>query len=590
MTTQTRPQRDDVPAAPAPPAGRGSGGAHHHRARSRGQMRRGRLLGALPFIFAAVIPLSFLAVFFLWPLARMVALGLISDGVLQLGAFGEVLTDSRTQRVIGQTLLLALGATATTILLGIPGAYVLYRKTFRGRGVVRAFITVPFVLPTVVVGVAFRSLLISNGPLGFLGLDQTVTAVIAAMVFMNFGVAVRTIGGMWAHLDPRAEEAARALGASGRRAFFTVTLPALGPAIAAAASMIFLMCSTAFGIVMVLGGARLATIETEIYVQTTAFLDLRAAAVLSIVQLAAIVAMLIVSDVFRRRRERALALGAPRETATPLTRRDWLPVLVTAVTVVGLLCVPLISFIARSFRTLNGWGFDNYRNLATSTGDGILPIPVGEALINSLRTAFDATILAVVIGGLIAFVLSRRPKGKLGKGALSALDGIFMLPLGVSAVTVGFGFLVTLNQPPLDLRASPILVPIAQAVVAIPLVVRTILPVMRAIDPRLREVAATLGAPPRRVLATLDLPLAARAGGLAVGFAFAVAMGEFGATAFLARPDNATLPVVIFRLIGRPGIENHGTALAAAVLLALVTGAVVALAERWRLPGTVAEF
>lgn len=589
MTTQTRPQRD-----PTRPAARsatpGVRTLRHPRARGAGRVRWGRFSAAFPLVCAAIIPLSFLAIFFMWPLARMVGLGLIEDGALQLGAFGEVLTDARTQRVVGQTLILALGATVSAIVLGLPGAYVLYRKKFRGRGAVRAFITVPFVLPTVVVGVAFRSLLISNGPLGFLSLDETVAAVIAAMVFMNFGVAVRTIGGMWAHLDPRAEEAARALGASPWRAFFTVTLPALGPALAAAASMIFLFCATAFGIVMVLGGARLATIETEIYVQTTAFLDLRTAAVLSIVQLVAVVAMLIVSDIFRRKRERALALGAPRENASPLTVRDWFPVTVTAVVVVGLLCVPMVSFVARSFKTAGGWGLDNYRNLVTSTGDGILAVPVGEALVNSLRIAVDATVIALVIGGLIAYVLSRRPATRWGRGALSTLDGLFMLPLGVSAVTVGFGFLVTLNQPPLDLRTSPILVPIAQAVVAIPLVVRMVLPVLRAIDPRLREVAATLGAPPRRVLATLDFPLTARALGLAVGFAFAVAMGEFGATAFLARPDAPTLPVVIFRLIGRPGIENHGTALAAAVVLAAATATVVFLAERLRLPGTVTEF
>jgi len=123
-------------------------------------------------------------------------------------------------------------------------------------------------------------------------------------------------------------------------------------------------------------------------------------------------------------------------------------------------------------------------------------------------------------------------------------------------------------------------VPIAQAVVAVPLVVRTVLPVLRAIDPRLREVAATLGAAPGRVLLRVDGPIAARALGLAVGFAFAVSLGEFGATSFLARPDAPTLPVVIFRLIGRPGADNHGMALAASVVLACLTAAVMALAAR----------
>jgi thiamine transport system permease protein len=165
------------------------------------------------------------------------------------------------------------------------------------------------------------------------------------------------------------------------------------------------------------------------------------------------------------------------------------------------------------------------------------------------------------------------------------LDAAFMLPLGVSAVTVGFGFLITLDRPlglDVDLRTSGALVPIAQAVVAIPLVVRTMLPVLRAIDPRLREAAATLGAAPGRVLRSVDGPLGARSLGLAVGFAFAVSLGEFGATSFLARPETATLPVVIFRLIGRPGAENYGMALAASVVLAVLTATVMMVAERLR--------
>ena len=165
---------------------------------------------------------------------------------------------------------------------------------------------------------------------------------------------------------------------------------------------------------------------------------------------------------------------------------------------------------------------------------------------------------------------------------MSALDTVFMLPLGVSAVTVGFGFLITLDRPPLDLRSSLLLVPIAQAVVAIPLVIRTVLPVLRAIDQRQREVASVLGANAWRVFRSVDAPILGRSLGLAVGFAFAISLGEFGATSFLARPDAPTLPVVIFRLIGRPGAENFGTAMAAAVVLAAATATAMALAERMR--------
>src|SRR5690606_30121138 len=198
-----------------------------------------------------------------------------------------------------------------------------------------------------------------------------------------------------------------------------------------------------------------------------------------------------------------------------------------------------------------------------------LTVTVWEAAANSLRTAGLAAALAVLIGSLVALVLSRRPAARAGRRAISLMDALFMLPLGVSAVTVGFGFLVTLDRPlglPVDLRTAGLLVPIAQAVVAVPLVVRVLLPVLRAIDGR----------------------VAARPLGLAVGFAFAVSLGEFGATSFLARPDTATLPVVVFRLIGRPGEQNLGMALAASVLLAVLSAGVMLAAERLR-PGTAGD-
>ena len=556
--------------------------------------RAGRYLA---WTLAVVVPLAFLGVFFALPVGTLVLRGFVRDGALDLSGFAEVFGRPRTWRIIGLTIGQATAATAIAVVLGIPGAYLLHRCDFRGRAALRAFVVVPFVLPTVVVGVAFRSVLSDSGPLGPLSLDGTVVAIVAALVFFNYAVVVRTVGGFWAHLDPRTEQAARALGAPPWRAFMTVTLPALGPAIASAAAIVFLFCATAFGVVLVLGGTRYGTVETEIWVQTTQFLDLRAAAVLSVVQLVVVAGVLAVAGRARSQRERALQLGAAERTVHPVRlalrgpqRRsgDLLAVAVTGVVVVGLLALPLATVLVRSFRTPSGWGLGNYVNLGTTGGANTLSVTVWQAALTSLRIALDATVMAVVIGGLVALVVSRRPRATGARRAVRLLDGVFMLPLGVSAVTVGFGFLVALHRPfglDLDLRSSPVLIPIAQAVVATPLVVRTVLPVLRAIDTRLHEAAAVLGASPGRVVASVDWPIAARSLGLALGLAFAVSLGEFGATSFLARPDRPTLPVVIFRLIGRPGADNLGMALAASVLLALMTAAVMALAERLRAGG-----
>jgi thiamine transport system permease protein len=526
---------------------------------------------------AAAIPLGFLLVFFAWPVSALVARGFLDDtGAFSLAGVQTVLGSPRTWRIVGQTLAQAAAGTIVAVLLGVPGAYLLYRRRFPGRRLLRAVVAVPFVLPTVVVGVAFSSLLAPTGPLGWLGVQESFAGIVAALVFFNYSVVVRTVGTLWARLDPRAGDAARTLGASGPRVFATVTLPALAPAIASGAALTFLFCATAFGVVLVMGGAWWGTIETEIWYQTTQLLDLPAAAALSILQLAMVTASLLVANRARARSERALRLlGHPVDI--PLRRSDWPAVLVTAVVVLGLLVTPIASLVVRSFVTAHGFGLDNYRALV-GRADGTT-VSVWQALWNSLGIAAAATVLAIGLGLLVSYVLSRRPASSTGRWVLAAADSAFMLPLGVSAVTVGFGFLITLNRPPLDLRSSVVLIPIAQALVALPLVVRTLLPTLRAIDPRLHEAAATLGASARRITWTIDLPFALRGLGLALGFAFATSLGEFGATSFLARPDRPTLPVVIYRLISRPGAENFGMAMAASVLLALLTATVMALAE-----------
>jgi len=528
------------------------------------------------------VPLAFLAVFFVWPVLAMVGRG-FSEG---LPAF-EVLTRPRTLRLIGLTLAQAAIASVASVLIGLPIAHVLYRLRFRGRGILRALVIVPFVMPTVVVGVAFRTLLREGGLLGFLGLDGTFVAILLALVYFNIAVVVRTVGGTWEGLDTRQEEAAQVLGATPRRVFFTITLPRLAPSVVAAASIVFLFCSTAFGVVLVLGASRFGTIETEIWLLTTQFLDLRAASVLSIAQIVIVAGMLLLATRARGRSAAERRVGALHSARAP-RRSDALPVAVAVVTGV-LLSLPIIALLLRSLQFRDGWGIGNYLALAGTGSRNALVVPVWQALANSLVTAVQATAIAVIIALAASLVLSRTPRSVAGRRALEIFDGVLMLPLGVSAVTLGFGFLVTLNQPPLDLRSSPVLVPIAQALVALPLVVRTILPVLRGIDPRMRESAAVLGSAPWRVMRDVDLAIVARPVLAASGLAFAVALGEFGATTFLSRPDRPTLPVVIYRLIGLPGGDNFGMAIAAAVVLAAVTVAVMAMVERLRV-GTIGAF
>jgi thiamine transport system permease protein len=541
-----------------------------------GRLRTGGALVAL-----AALPLLALLVFFVLPVTGMVARGFFPDGRFDPVGVLDVLGRARVHRVLWFTLWSSGLATLLTVVLGLPVTFVLHRLRFPGRRALRAVVLVPFVMPTVVVGVAFRTLLSASGPLGALRLDGTPAAIIAAMVFFNLAVVVRTVGSFWEGVDRRREEAAAALGASPWQVLRTVTLPALMPAIVSAASVVFLFCATSFGIVLTLGGLRYSTVETEIYLLTTQLLDLRAAAGLSVLQVLVVTALLYLSQRTRDRRDASLDRGTERLSTRAPRRRDAAVLTVTAAVLV-LIAAPLATLVVRSLRVDGAWSLRDYRALATTGQGSALLVPASTALANSWRVAVDATLIAMVLGMLVSVVVSRQPRARAERRGIALLDGLFMLPLGVSAVTLGFGFLVTLDRPPLDLRSSAVLVPIAQAMVALPLVVRTLAPVLRSIDPRQRQAAASMGASPARVLLTVELPVVWRPVLAAAGFAFSVSLGEFGATSFLARPEQPTLPVVIYQLISRPGQQNFGMALAASVVLGLVTALVIGLIERVR--------
>lgn len=530
---------------------------------------------------AAALPLAFVLAFFVWPVASIVFTGLFPGGRFDPDPFRRALSGG-LPGVAWFTLWQAAASTALTLALALPGAYVFARYEFPGKRLLRALATVPFVLPTVVVGTAFLALL---GPGGLLGirLDGTIWAILWAHVFFNYAVVLRTVGGLWAHLDPHMEEAARMLGASRWRAFARVTLPLLRPALAAAGSLVFLFTFTSFGVVLILGGG-LRTLEVEIYRRTTALFDLPLAAVLALVQMIGVTAVLLAYSRYQQRRAVEQSLRPVREVARrPRTAGEWAVVVSVLLSGGVLLMAPLGVLVARSLHGRAGLSLEYFRALGSPARTGARLVDPLAAVGNSGAFAATATVVALGVGMLAAYVIAYR-QGRAGRW----FDALLMLPLGTSAVTIGFGFLVALDSP-VDLRSAWVLVPLAHALVAVPFVVRTVVPVMRSVRARLREAAAVLGASPRRVWREIDLPIVSRAAAAGAGFAFAVSLGEFGATAFLARPATTTMPVAIFRFLGQPGALNFGRAMAMSVILMVVTAAAVTLFDRFR-PFSLGEF
>lgn len=514
-------------------------------------------------LLIGAVPALFLAYFFVYPLITILFTGLVPEGQFATSAFREILTSPTIRGVAWFTLWQALLSTLLTLLLGLPAAYVFARYRFPGRSLLRSLTLVPFVLPTIVVGVAFLAVLGPGSPIG-VNLRGSIWAILIAHVFYNLAIVIRGVGAFWEQIDPHIEEAARSLGAGRWRVFLHITLPLLRPAILSSSALIFLFTFTSFGVILVLGDLRHATLEVEIWRQATAFLRLDLASALAVLQLVGVTVLLILYGKARDRRAAELPLRPPSETArAPRGAGEWAIVISTLGMLAVVVATPLTVLIARSLSTADGLALTNYANLFDPPRASALFVSPVDAIANTLRFAIPAVLIATGIGMLAAFVIV----GSRGRSA-RVFDAVLMLPLGTSAVTIGFGFLVALDEP-FDLRASLLLIPVAHALVAIPFVLRSTVPVMESIQRRLREAAAVLGASPQRVWREVDLPLVARALAVAAIFAFAISVGEFGATSFIARPATATIPVAVFRLLSRPG--TFGEAMAMSVVLMGIT-------------------
>jgi len=537
------------------------------------QYRAAAFAGFATQLFWGAIRLMILAAFFAYPVLTVVA-----DG---LNSLGDLLGRSSIRGVMWFTVWQAVASTALTLAVGIPAAAALARLRPRTRRIVRAVITVPFVLPTVVVAGAFEAVFDRFGlDGGTLSLHHTVWAILLAHVFFNYAVVVRTVGSWWAGLDGRNADAAAVLGATPVRAFRYVTWPLLRPAVAASAAVTFLFSFTSFGVILILGGPTRATVETEIYRYAITRLDFSTAAALALCQLVAVAALVALAGVAERRR--AVARRAPGRTA-PRPRRG--VIAVNAAVAVMLLGVPIITLVERSFATGGGYGVTNFSALADRVQ--MLPTTALAALRHSLGFAVLATLIATGIGALASFVVVGGRAHAATAVRVSWLRRLFdvglTLPLGVSAVTVGLGMLLALDTPPLEFRTAWWIIPVAHALVGMPFVVRTLVPTLRSIDDRLREAASVLGASPLRTRREVDVPIASRAVAVGAAFAFAVSLGEFGATAFLPRrPDTLTAPLALFRLLGTPGETLQGQAMALAVVLMAATAASVLVIEGLR--------
>jgi thiamine transport system permease protein len=541
-------------------------------------------------------PSLFLILFFIYPLARVLRLSFESD-YDTLSALANL---PQFLYTIVFTFYQAGLSTLLTLLIGVPIAYLFSHFDFHGKAFLRAVTAVPFMLPTVVVAAGFTALLgprgwvnlalmdvfnLSSPPISFIG---TLSAILVAHVFYNSTIVIRLVGNSWAQLDPRLSQAARVLGARPTDVLKEITLPLLRPSLMAAVLLVFLFDFTSFGVVLLLGGAQFRTLEVEIYIQATRFLNLPAAALLSMIQL---LFTLFFSILYSRVVTKAIVPVNPRAASLNIRPArslcEKIFVLAAAGFIIILFALPMAALPARSVVRLEpergergefqpGLTLNNYRELTVNRTGSLFYVPPFEAVRNSLIYAVISLALSLLLGFPAASALARPTMLE------KLVDPFLMLPLGASAVTLGLGYILAFNR----WLYSPLLIPLAHTALALPFVIRSLQPALASIPRQLREAASVLGAAPPQVWRSVDLPIISRALTAAGVFAFTVSLGEFGATSMLARPEYPTMTTAIARFLSQPGGLNFGQAMAMATILLVVTTTAILVIERIRVPGS----
>ena len=544
-----------------------------------------------------LIPALFLGYFFYQPLIALFEL-LISP---EWGGNFSSLDLNKAWQTLWFTTGQAALSTLLTLVIGLPGAWLFARFSFKGKKSLKILTTLPFILPTVVVAAGFNSLLgphgwINIGLMTLLKLDSppiqflnTFGAILTAHVFYNTTIIIRVVSNAWSRQNIRLQQAAQVLGANPWRIFREITLPLLRPSILAGTLLVFLFNFTSFGVVLMLGGPQYATLEVEIYVQALHLLNLPLAGILSILQLVCTLLITIAHNHLSRQQELTISPRS-RAVSTRKPRKGFekFIVILLIITLFSLLIAPLASLALRSIVKLEpergergeierGLTLKYYRELGINRRGSLFYVPPLSAVGNSFTFALITIVIALILGTLVAYALLQQTSIN------RFLDPLFMLPLGASAITLGLGFILVFNRPPISEINFPIMVPIAHSLIALPFVVRTLSPALQGIPSSLRKAARSLGASPLRVWMEIDLPLLSPAIVVSIIFALTISLGEFGASTFLSRPSYPTIPVAIFRYLSQPGALNYGQALAMSTLLMLVCAGGIVVIEHFHL-------
>lgn len=429
-----------------------------------------------------------------------------------------------------------------SLVLALPGAYLVGRTNFVGKQTFLSLSLVSFIMPGISVSLGFVLLFGKNGILNsLLGIDipilYTFWAIILAHIFYNFALCVKIIGSQWEGYPLSYEEEARIQGATSFQIFYFVDLPYLFPSILSAFLIVFIYSFMSFAVVLVLGGVRYVTLEVEIYMYLTKLINFDQAAKLAWIQFLILLFLTYLLLLTKKGFTFEYGKELINEKKFPLWGYFYL------LGVILIIFVPMFSMFMGGF-----WDFINqritllwFKNLFSQRINPYIGIPLLVPILNTLKYALYTGILSlfiIIVGSFYAV---------FGDRYRYIFSLILISSLFISPITFAFSYIYLGNWITIPIR---ILIIIAHTIIALPIGMQIFFEGRRSIPSSIRDAAFVDGAGVFKTFIFVELPILIPYLISTLTISMAISMGEVGATLLLYDvPQNATIPVAMVRLL-----------------------------------------
>ncbi len=516
--------------------------------------------------------ISFLLTFFYLPLLKILNFALIQDESFTFEIFWTTLTSSLNLNALAFTFIQSLLTTLICIFLGMPVSYFLAKYSFRGKKLLINLLTVPFVLPSIVVLLGFIILYGEGGIINRIWIDITgiplinlygsMEGIILAHSFYNISVIIRMMIPAWENVDQNLTEISKTLGGKNWTIFWKIIFPQIKNYLISASLLIFTYTFNSFAIVLYLGEVKYQTLEVRIFKLMKNTLNFPAGASLGILQLFFNL-IIIILYIFFEKKTRVMAFGKEKSfyhEKIEFSKSNWkktigeISLIIFTIFIIFFSISPMIAVLVASFtpNTPDGSPFWGYLNLLSKDYESLLGASPLRLLLNTLSFALLTTLITLAFSIGIVFILRNRLQ-RVNNYKKSFIENIIslaiILPMGTSSITLAMGLFLQLKDSVMFNNYVWILIVLAHVLISIPFATRSILSAYNRIDTDLLNIASTLGASRLRTFWKVELPMI-KSGLIVAGiFSFAISLGEFGATNFLARAEYGTLSLGISKLL-----------------------------------------